>query len=89
MLLPCLPMTLPELLANYGIHTIRALRGRTGLSSQQCWNLWHGRRGVGRQTMKLLHERIGIPYEALQQVDAPLPRRKRPAQPPPEEERHQ
>jgi hypothetical protein len=40
----------------------------TALSSQQCWNLWHGKVGVGRKTANLLHERCGIPFEALMQL---------------------
>ena len=69
-------MTLQELLKQHGIHTIRELTHRTGLSRQQGWNLWWGEAGVGKGTLKLLHERLGIPAEALLQVD-PVPRRVR------------
>ena len=41
-------MTLPELLERYRVYTIRELARRTGLSSQQAWNLWHGVAGIGR-----------------------------------------
>ena len=51
-------MTLRELLKRYDIHTIRDLTHKTGLSRQQCWNLWHGQVGVGLETVKLLHERL-------------------------------
>jgi transcriptional regulator with XRE-family HTH domain len=68
-------MTLQTLLQQHGITTIRELTHRTGLSRQQCWNLWHGQAGVGKETLKRLHERLGIPLEALLEVD-PVPRRK-------------
>jgi transcriptional regulator with XRE-family HTH domain len=77
-------MTLKSLLEQHGIHTIRELTHRTGLSRQQCWNLWHGYSGVGRATLKLLHETLKIPYDELLQVDpiphAQRPRRTRPAE---------
>jgi transcriptional regulator with XRE-family HTH domain len=79
-------MTLQSLLQQYGITTIRELTHRTGLSRQQCWNLWHGQAGVGKETLKRLHERLGIPLEALLQVD-PVPRRKRPAKGPQQTEK--
>jgi transcriptional regulator with XRE-family HTH domain len=64
-------MTLRELLKRYDIHTIRELTQRTGLSRQQCWNLWHGKVGVGLETVKLLHDRLQIPLEELVQIDPP------------------
>jgi transcriptional regulator with XRE-family HTH domain len=69
-------MTLPELLQRHGIYTIRDLSRRTGLSSQQAWNLWHGVAGLGRRTMQRLHEKLGIPAEELLQVETPPPRKK-------------
>jgi transcriptional regulator with XRE-family HTH domain len=74
-------MTLPELLQRYGIYTIRDFSRRTGLSSQQAWNLWHGAVGLGRRNMQRLHEKLGIPAEELLQVTPPPPRRA-PATPP-------
>jgi hypothetical protein len=78
-------MTLQELLKQHGIHTIRELTERTGLSRQQGWNLWWAEAGVGKETAKLLYERLGIPAGELLQVD-PVPRRpskpSAPAQPP-------
>jgi hypothetical protein len=67
-------MTLPELLQRYGVYTIRDFSRRTGLSSQQAWNLWHGVVGLGRRNMQRLHEKLGISAEELLQV-TPLPRR--------------
>jgi hypothetical protein len=69
-------MTLPELLQRHGIYTIRDLSRRTGLSSQQAWNLWHGVAGLGRRTMQRLHDKLGIPAEELLQVTPPPPRPK-------------
>jgi hypothetical protein len=68
---------LHKLLDAHGIHTIRQLRELTGLSSQQCWNLWHGKVGVGRATAKKLHELCGIPYEELMILPS-VPKPKRP-----------
>jgi len=65
-------MTLQTLLQEHGITRIKELQERTGLSKQQCWNLWHGRVGVGKATAKLLHERVGLPAEQLLQID-PVP----------------
>ena len=66
-------MTLPELLERYRIYTIRAFAERTGLSRQHAWNLWHGVAGIGKQTMGRLHARLGIPLEALMQVERAKP----------------
>jgi transcriptional regulator with XRE-family HTH domain len=68
-------MRLQALLREYGITTIRELTHRTGLSRQQCWNLWHAHAGVGKETLRRLHERLGIPLDRLLEVD-PVPRRK-------------
>jgi transcriptional regulator with XRE-family HTH domain len=68
-------MTLQTLLRQHGITTIKELMHRSGLSRQQSWNLWHGYSGVGKATAKRLHEALGIPAEALLQVD-PVPARK-------------
>jgi transcriptional regulator with XRE-family HTH domain len=69
-------MTLQTLLRQHGITKIKELMHQTGLSRQQSWNLWHSYVGVGKATAKLLHERLGIPAEALLQVD-PVPARPR------------
>jgi transcriptional regulator with XRE-family HTH domain len=75
-------MTLQTLLRQHGITTIKELMHRSGLSRQQSWNLWHARVGVGKATAKRLHERLGLPAEALLQVD-PVPAVKRPSTTPP------
>jgi transcriptional regulator with XRE-family HTH domain len=64
-------MTLQTVLKRHGI-TLKELRERTGMSRQQGWNLWHGRVGVGKATAKRLHERLGLSFEELMQVD-PVP----------------
>jgi transcriptional regulator with XRE-family HTH domain len=69
-------MTLQTLLRQHGITRIKELMHATGLSRQQSWNLWHGYVGVGKATTKLLHERLGLPFEELMQVD-PVPARPR------------
>jgi transcriptional regulator with XRE-family HTH domain len=69
-------MTLPELLEQYRVYTIRELSRRTGLSRQQAWNLWHGRARLGRLNLERLHTALGIPFEELLQVTLPPPRSK-------------
>jgi transcriptional regulator with XRE-family HTH domain len=83
-------MTLQTLLRQHGITKIKELMHRTGFSRQYSWNLWHGYAGVGKATAKLLHERLGLPFEELMQID-PVPARvrkaplRRPSTPPPGE----
>jgi hypothetical protein len=70
---------LHKLLDDYGVHTIRQLCADTGLSSQQGWNLWHGKVGVGRKTALLLQKTYGIPLDrllALPPVPKPRPKPK-------------
>jgi transcriptional regulator with XRE-family HTH domain len=75
-------MTLQTLLRQHGITKIKELMHRTGFSRQQSWNLWHGYVGVGKATAKRLHERLGLPFEELMQID-PVPAVKRPHTTPP------
>jgi transcriptional regulator with XRE-family HTH domain len=79
-------MTLPELLERYRVYTIREFARRTGLSSQQAWNLWHGVVGLGRLNLQRLHEALGIPFEELMQVQRATPAKRpgrKPLRPPP------
>jgi transcriptional regulator with XRE-family HTH domain len=62
-------MTLKELLERHGILAASELSRRTDLSRAQAYNLWRGKAGVGRETMRLLHDRLGIPYDELMEVD--------------------
>jgi transcriptional regulator with XRE-family HTH domain len=73
-------MTLQELLTRHGILAASELRRRIPtLSRAQAWNLWRGKAGVGKETMRLLHDHLGISYDELMEVDpVPSPRRKRP-----------
>jgi transcriptional regulator with XRE-family HTH domain len=67
-------MTLKDLLERYGILAASELRRRVPeLSRAQAHNLWRGKAGVGKETMRLLHDRLGISYDELMQVD-PVPR---------------
>lgn len=75
-------MTLQTVLRQHGITTIKELTERSGLSRQQNWRLWHGYDGVGKATALRLHARLGVPLEALLQVD-PVPAIKRPGTTPP------
>jgi hypothetical protein len=79
-------MTLREVLARYGITTLRELCARTGFSRQHAWNLMNGWTGVGKQTMQRLHERLDIPFEVLMKI-RPIPRsaRQRKTRPPDED----
>jgi transcriptional regulator with XRE-family HTH domain len=76
-------MTLQTLLQQHGITTIRDFAQRTGLSRQHAWNLWHAQVGLGTEMVKRLHARLGIPFEALLEVD-PVPAVKRPRTTPPQ-----
>jgi transcriptional regulator with XRE-family HTH domain len=78
--MPIYYSALHKLLDDYGVHTIRDLCRATGLKSQQGWNLWHGKVGVGMATAKKLHEAFDIPYEKLSElpsVPKPQPKTKR------------
>jgi hypothetical protein len=59
---------LHELLDKYRVYTIRQLCADTGLKSQQGWNLWHGKVGVGRKTALLLNKVYGIPIDELMRL---------------------
>jgi transcriptional regulator with XRE-family HTH domain len=67
-------MTLQEILTRHGILAASELRRRIPtLSRAQAYNLWRGKAGVGKETMRLLHERLGISYDELMEVD-PVPK---------------
>jgi hypothetical protein len=73
-------MTLQELLKQHNILAASELRrrvldehGQPILSRTQAHNLWSGRAGVGKDTMRLLHDKLGITYDELMEVD-PIPR---------------
>jgi hypothetical protein len=78
-----LGMTLQEILKQHGILAASELRrrvldehGQPILSRAQTYNLWSGKAGVGKETMRLLHDHLGISYDELMEVD-PVPKRRR------------
>jgi transcriptional regulator with XRE-family HTH domain len=67
-------MTLKQLLERKGILAASELRRRVPtLSRAQAHNLWRGKAGVGKETMRLLHDTLGISYDELMEID-PVPR---------------
>jgi transcriptional regulator with XRE-family HTH domain len=78
-------MTLRELLERHGILAASELRrrvvdehGQPKLSRAQAHNLWRGKAGVGKETMRLLHDSLGISYDELMEIDpVPSPRKRR------------
>lgn len=63
-------MTLQELLIQHNILAPSELRRRIkGMSSAHASNLWNGKSGVGKETMRLLHDRLEISYDELMEVD--------------------
>jgi transcriptional regulator with XRE-family HTH domain len=75
-------MTLREVLERHGILAASELRrrivdehGQPKLSRAQAHNLWRGKAGVGKETMRMLHDSLGISYDELMEVDpVPSPR---------------
>jgi len=74
-------MTLQEILRRHNILAASELRrrivgehGQPKLSRAQAHNLWSGKVGVGKETMRLLHDHLGLSYEDLMQVEA-VPRK--------------
>jgi hypothetical protein len=73
------PMTLQELLIRHNVLAPSELRRRIkGMSTAHASNLWNGKSGVGKETMRLLHDRLGIPYDELMEVDLVGRQRKQP-----------
>lgn len=63
-------MTLQELLKRHNILAPSELWRRIpGMSRAHASNLWTGRSGIGRETMRALHDRLGISYDELMEVD--------------------
>jgi hypothetical protein len=75
-----LVMTLQELLKRHNILAASELRrrlvdehGQSKLSRAQAYNLWRGKAGVGKETMRLLHDQLGLSYDELMEID-PVPK---------------
>jgi transcriptional regulator with XRE-family HTH domain len=58
-------ITLKDVLARYGITTVKELQQRAGISKQHAWGLMHATIGVGKVAAKRLHETLGIPTDEL------------------------
>jgi transcriptional regulator with XRE-family HTH domain len=81
-------MFLRDLLPQYGIPSIVALRQRLGLTKQYAWLLWHGKIALSSDMMRRLHGELGVPLEALMQVERAEPAKRRGRKPlhqPPQE----
>jgi len=70
-------MFLRDLLPQYGIPSIVALRQRLGLTKQYAWLLWHGKVALSSDMMRRLHGELGLPLEALMQVERATPAKRR------------
>jgi transcriptional regulator with XRE-family HTH domain len=75
-------MFLRDLLPQYGVSSIAELCRRLQLTKQYAWLLWHGKIALSADMMRRLHGELGIPLEALMQVERaePAKRRGRPPQ---------
>jgi len=70
-------MFLRDLLPQYGIPSIVALRQRLGLTKQYAWLLWHGKIALSADMMRRLHGELGVPLDALLQVERAEPAKRR------------
>jgi transcriptional regulator with XRE-family HTH domain len=70
-------MFLRDLLPQYGIPSIAALRQRLGLTKQYAWLLWHGKIALSSDMMRRLHGELGVPLEALMRVERAKPAKRR------------
>ncbi len=79
-------MFLRDLLPQYGIPSIAAFCQRLGLRKQYAWLLWHGTIALSADMMRRLHGELGVPLDALLQVERAQPAKRRgrkPLHPPP------
>ena len=70
-------MFLRDLLPQYGIPSIVALRQRLGLTKQYAWLLWHGKIALSSDMLRRLHVELGIPLDVLLQVERAEPAKRR------------
>jgi hypothetical protein len=70
-------MFLRDLLPQYGIPSIVALRQRLGLTKQYAWLLWHGKIALSSDMLRRLHGELGIPLDVLLQVERAEPAKRR------------
>ena len=70
-------MFLRDLLPHYGIASITELCQRLGLRKQYAWLLWHGQIALSSDMMRRLNGELGIPFEALMQIERATPAKRR------------
>jgi transcriptional regulator with XRE-family HTH domain len=70
-------MFLRDLLPHYGIPSIAELRRRLGLTKQYAWLLWHGKIALSSDMLRRFHGEVGIPVDALLQVERAEPAKRR------------
>jgi|SRR5215211_417100 hypothetical protein len=70
-------MFLRDLLPQYGIPSIVALRQHLGLTKQYAWLLWHGKIALSSDMLRRLHGELGIPLDVLLQVERAEPAKRR------------
>jgi transcriptional regulator with XRE-family HTH domain len=70
-------MFLRDLLPQYGITSIAELRRRLELTKQYAWMLWHGKIALSSDMLRRLHGELGIPLDALLQVERAEPAKRR------------
>ena len=70
-------MFLRDLLPHYGIQSITELSQRLALTKQYAWLLWHGKIALSSDMMRRLHGELGVPLEALMQVERETPAKRR------------
>ena len=66
-------MILRELLAEYGITTLKDFYTRVQISKNQGWNLWHGRAQLGLKLAKHIASHTGIPLSRLVELEPTPP----------------
>ena len=66
-------MILRELLAEYGITTLKEFYTRARISKNQGWNLWHGRAQLGLKLAKHIASHTDIPLSRLVEVERTPP----------------
>jgi transcriptional regulator with XRE-family HTH domain len=70
-------MFLRDLLPQYGIASITELCQRLGLRKQYAWLLWHGKIALSSDMLRRFHGEVGIPVDALLQVERAEPAKRR------------
>jgi len=67
-------MTLRQLLRQHGITQSSELAKRVGISRQQAYQLWQGKRALSRQMIYRVSEATGIAPADLFLAERPMPR---------------